>query len=230
MKFVCFDTETIPCQSLPDGVKPEFDRESIKLGNIKDPLKALEKVSAARDDFEAALDKKMSLDPDLCEVVCFVGTDAVAINYQDGDYKALLDVAWACIAKAYLDHIPLVSYNGIGFDLPVLLHQAMRLNIPISPQMYSDLTKKYDNRYHYDLMQILAGWDKSKWKPLAFYLKLFGIGTQVGEGSDVYNWWEAGDYDKIREHCENDVKLTAQLFDRVKDWIVREDRYDESPL
>ena len=106
----------------------------------------------------------------------------------------------------------------------------MYLNIPVSPQMYADLTKKWDNRYHYDLLQILAGWDKSKWKTLAFYLKRFGIGAQVGGGSDVYDWWKAGEYDKIREHCENDCRLTAQLFDRVKDWVVREDRYDESPL
>ncbi len=230
MRFCVIDCETVPNTTLPNGVKPEFDASSVKLGNIKDEGKRLDKLEQAADEFDKALDKKMSLDPDLCEVVCFVGKCEDSIWYSNNVTLDYIERAWDFIKHYYLAHIPLVSFNGIGFDLPILLHQAMRLNIPVSPQMYSDLTKRYDNRWHYDLMQILAGWDKSKWKPLAFYLKLFDIGAQVGEGSDVYDWWKAGEYDKIREHCENDVKMTAQLFERLKDWIVNEERYDESPI
>ena len=225
MKFCVIDCETIPnTTTLPEGVRPEFDRDSVKLGNTKDPVKVGEKISDAQGAFEKALDKKMSVDPDLCQVVCFVGM--IDDRYDIGVDTVSVKLGWDYIKTMSLDHIPLVSFNGIAFDLPVLLHQAMRLNIPVSPQMYADLTKRYDNRYHYDLMQILAGWDRTKWKPLTFYLKLFDIGAQVGKGSDVYDWWKAGEYDKIKEHCEADCRLTAQLFDRVKNWIVREDRYD----
>ncbi len=229
MKFAAYDIETIPSPTLPEGVTPTFDPDSVKLGNTKDSKKVAEKIEKAKAEFGEGLDKKMSLDLDLCQVISFVMQGSIGnhiINCVDDG--TIVANAWNFITKAYLNHTPLVSFNGIGFDLPILLHQAMRLNIPVSPQMYSDLTKRYDNRYHYDLMQILAGWDKSKWKPLAFYLKLFDIGAQVGEGSDVYDWWKAGDYDKIREHCEADCRLTAQLFDRLKDWIVNEERYDES--
>lgn len=230
MRFCVIDLESIPSTTLPDGVKPEFDLDSVKLGNTKDPEKVAEKVESAKQGFSEALDKKMSLDPDLCEVVCFSGTALANGELFAFQNPKLIQSAWAYIKLVYLSHTPLVSFNGIGFDLPVLLHQAMRLSIPVSPQMYADLTKKWENRHHYDLLQWFSGWDRSKYKPLSFYLKLYGIGEQSGDGSQVFDWWKNGEYDKIRTHCEQDVSLTAQLFDRVKDWIVREDRYDESPL
>lgn len=213
MKFATFDIETIPCQTLDEDIKSDF-AATIKTGNLGDE-KTQEKI-----------DKKMALDYDMCEVVCFVAKgDKLCI--ADGEPIGIVKTAWREIRFAYLAHIPLVSFNGIGFDLPVLLHSAMRLNIPVSPQMYADLTKKWDNRYHYDLQQILAHWDKSKWRTLNFYLKLFGIGEKVGKGSQIYGWYKNQEYDKIREHCEADCRLTSKLFERVMDWIVIEDRYDD---
>lgn len=222
MSFCCIDLETIPSQSLPPGVKPEFDPDSVKTGNIKNERMIQDKIDIAKKDFNQALDKKMSLDPDLCEVVCFGKITPDDIWIYGHDQPCLVCDAWDVIKKAYLDHIPIVSFNGIQFDLPVLWHAAMRLGIPVSPQMYSDLTKRYENRYHYDLMQILSGWDRTKWKPLDFYIKLFGIGEKAGEGNEIYGWWKAGEYDKIREHCEADVKLTAKLFEKLEGYIVRE--------
>lgn len=220
--YCIIDIETIPNQTLPEGVKPEFDPDSVKVGNIKDSTKIQEKVDAARKEFDEALDKKMSLDPDLCWVVCF-GFKSPNDEWIYGhDQPCLVSDAWDVIKKNYLNHIPLVTYNGISFDLPVLLHQAMRLTIPVSAQMYADLVKKYDNPYHYDLMQILAGWDRTKWKSLDFYLKLFEIGEKTGEGSEIYECWKAGEYEKIKEHCKNDVRMTGKLFERLANWIIKE--------
>ena len=228
MKFCVIDCETVPSTTLPEGVKPEFDPESVKLGNIKDAQKVVEKIDKAKAEFTEGLDKKMSLDPDLCQVVCFGLYDSPTNNtaIKMSPKHIVTASAWTFIKQAYLDHIPLVSFNGIAFDLPVLWHQAIKLNIPVSPQMYYDLTKRYDNRYHYDLMEILAGWDRSKWKSLDFYLKLFGIGEKTGDGSQIYGWWQAKLYENIREHCEQDVKLTAKLFEKLQNYIVREDRHD----
>ena len=38
--------------------------------------------------------------------------------------------------------------------------------------------------------------------------------------------WPNRDYNKIRNHCKDDVQATSKLFDRLKDYIVREDRHD----
>jgi len=230
MKYLAFDIETIPQPDLPEGVKPEFDPESVKLGNVKDPEKIKVKLEEAEQQFESDLIKKMSLDPDLCEVVafaCFPEGEKVDFYADDNEHDEdteyeIIHEAWDQIRTAYNTRIPIVSYNGIGFDLPVLFHAAIRLDIPLSPTMYLDLTRKYDNKVHYDLMQILAGWDRTKWKPLDFYLKLFGVGGKSESGSQVYEMWKAKEYEKIREYCKQDVLMTAKLFDRIFPWIIKE--------
>jgi len=224
MKFCCFDCETIPRQDLPEGVRPEFDPESVKLGNIKEQAKIDDKVQKAREEFAEGLDKKMSLDPDLCEVVMVsFSTDGKMKSFglDIEEYERVYE-AWSNIISAYQGRIPLVSFNGIGFDLPVLLHSAIRLDVPVSPFIYSAITPRYGNHHHYDLMQILAGWDRTKWKPLDFYLKLFDIGEKSGDGSQVYDMWQAKEYDKIKAYCEQDVLMTAKLFERLEPWIVKE--------
>jgi predicted PolB exonuclease-like 3'-5' exonuclease len=224
MKTLTFDIETIPRQDLPDDLKPQFDPESVKIGNIKDQAKIDEKIEAARKEFEEGLVKKMSLDPDLCEVVIvsfYDGERIESVGLKNDEYDTVYE-AWARIIPAYQNRIPLISYNGIGFDLPVLLHAAMRLDVPVDPYMYSFLTPRYDSVYHYDLMQILAGWDRTRWKSLDFYIKLFSLGSKTGDGSQVYGLWQAKEYDKIREYCEHDVTLTAALFERIEPWLKGE--------
>lgn len=226
MQFCVIDIETIPSTTLPKDLIPQFDPSSVKLGNIKDVEKGNQKLQAEKTKFDGALDKKMSLDPNLCEVVCFVVYDSTfnRTAMRTSPDPEVVNDAWNFIKTGYLAHIPLITFNGIAFDLPVLWHSAMRYDIPVSAQMYSDLTKRYDNRYHYDLCEILATWDfgKKKTKPLDFYLKLFGIGEKTGDGSEVYGWWQNKEYDKIREHCEADCRLTAKLFERLKSYIVKE--------
>jgi predicted PolB exonuclease-like 3'-5' exonuclease len=224
MKTLTFDCETVPRQDIPDDLKPQFDPESVKVGNIKDQAKIDEKIETARKEFDEGLIKKMSLDPDLCEVVMvsfFDGERIESIGLKNDEYDTVYE-AWARIISAYQNRIPLISYNGIGFDLPVLLHAAIRLDVPVSPYVYSAIAPRYGNNHHYDLMQILAGWDRTRWKPLDFYLKLFNIGAKTGEGSGVYGLWQAKEYDKIREYCEQDVLMTAKLFDRLSPWIVKD--------
>jgi len=219
IKYCCIDCETIPNSTLPKGVKPEFDPDIVKTGAMGSE-KAQEKIDKAKVEFDETLDKKMSLDPDLCEVVCFAFRTIDDAWTYGHNQPCLVCDAWDVIKKQYLDHIPLVSFNGIGFDLPVLLHAALKHNIPVSPQMYSDLTRKYSTRYHIDLLQWFSSWDKTRYKSLDFYLKLFNIGQKSGDGSEIYGWWRAGEYEKIRFHCEEDVRLTAKLFERVAPWII----------
>ena len=102
----------------------------------------------------------------------------------------------------------------------MLLHRAMDLNIPVSGRIYKDITKRYSITHHYDLIQVLAGWDKQRWEKLDFYLRRFGIGGKTGDGSQVYGMWQKGEIQKIEEYCKNDVLSTAKLFARVESWIV----------
>jgi len=238
MIIACIDCETIPSQSLPEDLIPQFDPDSVKIGNVKDPIKIEEKINQARSEFEEDLDKKMSTDKDLCQVTTFVGyiyttsmVEKKVIDKKifqwpplDEEYEIIYG-AWDFIKYAYNNKIPLVSFGGNGFDLPVLFAAAIRLDIPISRSMYDNITYRYENKYHYDLMRSLTGEiHPVRGKSLEFYLNCFQLGhkTDGMDGSQVYPAWQAKEYAKISEYCEQDVLMAAKLFERVEPWIIKE--------
>lgn len=227
MEIYAFDIETIPDIGIPSKCLPQFSPESVKVGNLKDQDKIDAKVAEARAEFDAGINKKMSLDPDLCKIFCFVGvlydTNENKVLTEDIVNNGNITLMWDAIAGQYENHVPIVSYNGMGFDLPVLHRQSMfddRCLVPAG--FYADLTRKYSNKKHYDLMQILAGWDRTKWKSLNFYLNRFGIqhGAPEMDGSMVYDEYKAGNIDKIVDYCKADVLATCELFTRIESWIV----------
>ncbi len=228
MLIAAFDIETIPNQNLPEGVTPAFDPLTVKHGQTKDPAKRETKEAAERAKFNHGLIKKMSLHPDLCEVVCFCGVRYDTISGVPSSIWTIasgepetIETAWKFISDAYHAFLPIVSFRGIGFDLPVLLHRAMDLKYSaVSGRVYQDITKRYSIRHHYDLMEILAGWERQKWESLDFYLRRFGIGKKTGDGGDVYKMWKAGRTKQIEAYCSNDVLMTAKLFARLEGWIV----------
>ena len=226
MKIKIVDIETIPEQACT--VKPEFDPSSVKHGNTKDPDKRQAKEDKERTAFEDSLTKKMSLHPDLCEVVCVVGmlfdtssketTETIMI----GEESSIIESAWGFIGEPRVD-CPLVTFNGIGFDLPVLFHRAMSLGIPVKGTAYRELTSSsryHPSTLHYDIMQIMAGWDKQRWESLNFYLKKFGLPEKTQQGGAVFEMWKKGEVDAIAEYCKHDVLSTANLFARLEDWIA----------
>ena len=234
MKFACFDIEAVPSQTLSDEMKSEF-AETIKTGNLKDQAKIDDKIN-----------KKMSTDKDLCQITTFVGyicTSSIAKERiiakrilqwppLDEEYE-VVSGAWDFIKNAYNDKIPLVSFGGNGFDLPVLFAAAMRLDISISRAMYENITYRYENKHHYDLMRSLTGEiHPVRGKSLEFYLNLFHLGNKTAgmDGSQVYPAWQAKEYTKISEYCEQDVLMTAKLFERVEPWIAKEIVTDDGEI
>ena len=195
----------------------------------------MEKEAKLTLEFNEKLTKKMSITPSLAQLSTFVGVkydtdkeeviEKVSIQVTkayDGDDLEATTEGWEFIRKMYSERTPIVSFNGIGFDMPVMWHRAIAQDVPVNREMYDRLTPRYGNMFHYDLLGILAGWslDKMKGHKLDFFLNLYGIGSKGGmDGSQVYGEWQLGNYDKIQEYCESDVLQTCKLFNRVKSWV-----------
>ena len=137
----------------------------------------------------------------------------------------------ADIVKRFFDGIEkytpqLVSWNGSGFDLPVLHYRALVHGIPGSrywDQGDNDRDFKYNNylaRYHTrhtDLMDVLAGYSNRAFAPLDDMAQLCGLPGKLGmEGSQVYGAWQRGEIEAIRNYCETDVANTYLLFLRFQ--------------
>jgi predicted PolB exonuclease-like 3'-5' exonuclease len=129
----------------------------------------------------------------------------------------------------------LVSWNGSGFDLPVLHYRAMVYGVPAA--RYWDLGDddrdfKYNNyisRYHtrhLDLMDVLAKYAGRGAAPLDQMAKLCGFPGKLGmDGSQVWSAWQAGRRNEVRAYCETDVVNTWLLtlrFRHMRGQLTRE--------
>jgi predicted PolB exonuclease-like 3'-5' exonuclease len=116
----------------------------------------------------------------------------------------------------------LVSWNGSGFDLPVLNHRALIHGITGAKFWdWGDDDREfrfnsYLNRYHtrhIDLMDVLAAYQARCYASLDAMARLAGFPGKLGmEGREVHAAYLAGRHDDIRRYCETDVMNTYLLY------------------
>ena len=124
----------------------------------------------------------------------------------------------------------LVSWNGGGFDLPVLHYRGL-IHGAAAPRYwdtgegdYRDSRdfkwNNYISRYHQrhlDLMDLLALYQPRANAPLDELAKLMGLPGKLGmDGSAVWGAWLDGKIDDIRDYCETDVVNTYLVFLRFQ--------------
>lgn len=124
----------------------------------------------------------------------------------------------------------LVSWNGSGFDLPVLNYRGLMHNV-VAPR-YWDMGEgdyrdsrdfkwnNYISRYHArhtDLMDLLALYQPRANAPLDDLAKLMGLPGKLGmDGSAVWGAYCDGKIADIRDYCETDVVNTYLVFLRFQ--------------
>jgi hypothetical protein len=110
----------------------------------------------------------------------------------------------------------LVTFNGLGFDLPFLFNRAAILNVQI-PFRPSDYLKRYTTLPHCDLFAVLSNWGQAnKGDSLHGWAKALGIPVDdATSGADVAAQYAAGDWDAIRAHCRSDIEVTAAMYERL---------------
>lgn len=120
----------------------------------------------------------------------------------------------------------LVSWNGGGFDLPVLHYRAMISGVAASRYWEmgdEDRDFKWNNylsRYHtrhMDLMDLLALYTGRANAPLDDLAKLCGFPGKMGvDGSQVWTLFQEGRLKEIRDYCETDVVNTYLVYCRFQ--------------
>jgi len=128
-------------------------------------------------------------------------------------------------------HVPqLVSWNGGGFDLPVLHYRGLRHGVVADKYWcmgeeggfdsrefkYNNYISRYHSR-HLDLMDLLAMYQPKNNAPLDAMAKLCGFPGKLGmDGSQVYAAFLEGKIEEIRRYCETDVMNTYLLYCRFQ--------------
>lgn len=120
----------------------------------------------------------------------------------------------------------LVSWNGGGFDLPVLHYRALKHGIQAARYWEvgeSDRDFKWNNylsRYHWrhtDLMDVLANFNFRANAKLDEISSMLGFPGKLGmDGSKVWGTYLDGGISDIRNYCETDVLNTWLVYLRFE--------------
>lgn len=111
-----------------------------------------------------------------------------------------------------------VTYNGRGFDMPVIAARCLAHGQPFHYYYSSrDVRYRFSPDGHLDLMDYLADFGAAKRSRLDITAKLCGMPGKVGvDGKDVGPMVHAGRIEEVKAYCLCDVVQTAGVFLRVQ--------------
>jgi len=146
-----------------------------------------------------------------------------SLGDEDSDERELLERFFEGIEKFTPT---LVSWNGSGFDLPVIHYRAM-VHAVAAPRYWDqggdDSSFRWNNylsrfhERHTDLMDVLSAYQPRAAASLDHMATICGFPGKVGmSGGDVWDRYLAGDLKAIRDYCETDVLNTYLVYLRFE--------------
>ncbi len=201
---------TAPGEWINDLIKAEESRDKPRKG-VMDAANSVLKDRESIGDAEAAQNKKMSVTPEFCRIVAFgfaIGSDApqqiIAKNYDEE--RELLKAFWELVSRL---KGPLVGFNILHFDLPVIFVRSCFLDV--APTRVFDV--KPWGKDVYDLMKkrFPGNGGAMRMKDLA---RIYGIEVPAEDvdGSQVLDLYRAEKFDPIREYVSSDVVVARKLY------------------
>lgn len=109
----------------------------------------------------------------------------------------------------------LVTFNGRGFDMPLLNIRAMRYGLDW--KWWNKRRYRYQRgdqpMYHYDLLDLIGDFGANRSISLDYVCKAVGLpGKTGGKGAEVQDMWDRGEVEQTVTYCEHDVILTWALY------------------
>lgn len=146
-----------------------------------------------------------------------------SLGDESADEKEIIERFFEGIDK----YVPtIVSWNGKGFDLPVLHYRSLLHGVQ-APRYWetgdNDQSFRWNNylsryhRRHTDLMDVLAGYEMRANAPLDEVASLLGFPGKMGmSGARVWDNFLDGNLAGIRNYCETDVLNTYLVYLRFE--------------
>lgn len=206
MDPIILDLETVAIDDVDTYLEPVSAPS-----NYKDA----EKIAAYQRDERRRQAERAALDVDLARIIVLAvklpdySTQVLTVKDRtEGDILAWLWERWHSYGNPRL-----VTFNGLGYDVPLLLRRSLYLGVS-APYISCD---RYRHPEQIDLMAILSMDGKLKAHGLQFYLNRFGYpkaGPDIS-GADVAECYAKGEWAAIEAHARADVDGTAWLAERI---------------
>jgi 3'-5' exonuclease len=138
----------------------------------------------------------------------------IGVIGEDKDEPAML-TDFAKFADEQRPH--LVTYNGRGFDLPVIALRCLRHGVSMPFAFDKGFRYRYSDEGHLDLFDFLSDHGAARVGSLDALAHLVGLPGKVGvDGSQVEGLYNAGQLPLIKNYCLSDVTQTAFLLLRFR--------------
>ena len=210
--ILVFDIETIPDIGTGRRLYPEL--KDLSDDDALTALIALRQAEAGNDFMRLPLHKIA------CLSFLWVENGEFSLHSLALDRLTEADILRKFF-RAFAKKPVLVSWNGSGFDVPVLLYRALHHKIS-APALFNSANKPdYLYRYgemHVDLMEKMSlynGYSKQKLDTIAALCGFAGKGEI--DGSQVVPMVQSGDWQKLTTYCESDVLNTWLIYLR---WLI----------
>jgi hypothetical protein len=145
---------------------------------------------------------------------------AGARTYISGSEKQILEKFW----EFFDSDSRFISFNGRQFDGPFLMIRSAVNGIVPKRDLVG---YRYGFHPNCDLREALNFFGTVNARQFKFNLdlacKAFGVETSKGEGLDgrsVETWYRAGRHREIADYCLDDVRATAQLYDKLAQTLL----------
>lgn len=231
MTILVFDIETVPDV---DVGRKLYDINDLSDHDTAQALFALRRAKTGTDFLPHHLQKIVAISLVLCNTKQL---KVWSLGDESSDEKELITRFFNGIDK----HMPtLVSWNGSGFDLPVLHYRALLHGIAAPTYWESGDNQQafrwnnYLNRFHYrhlDLMDVLAAYQNKAFAPLDQIASMLGFPGKMGmSGAHVWDEYLAGHLSQIRDYCETDVLNTYCVYLRFElmRGVINSTEYDKA--
>jgi predicted PolB exonuclease-like 3'-5' exonuclease len=217
MAVLVFDIETIP--DLDSGRKL-YKLEGLSDADTASALFALRRAKTGNDFLPHHLQKIIAI-----SLVLSKGSQLKvwSLGDENSDEKELISRFFSGIDKKTPT---LVSWNGSGFDLPVLHYRALLHGISAPTYWEAGENQQgfrwnnYLSRFHarhLDLMDVLAGYQNKAFAPLDEIATMLGFPGKMGmSGAHVWDAYLNGQLKDIRNYCETDVLNTYCVYLRFE--------------
>lgn len=217
MNVLTFDIETVPDI---DGGKRLFDLDGLSDEDTATAMFELRRQENGTEFLRLHLQRVVAIS------AVYRSQDRIAVwslGDLHSDESTLLREFFSLIER----YSPtLVTWNGSGFDLPVLHYRCLVHGV--QAPTYWDTGQlnqqfkwnNYLNRFHdrhTDLMEVLALFQQRAYLPLDQLATLLGFPGKMGmSGSKVWEAYQAGELKGIRDYCETDVLNTWLVYLRFQ--------------
>lgn len=216
--ILVFDIETIP--DIETGRRLYPTLKDLDDADALSALTALRQAEAGTDFMRLPLHKVACLS--------FLWFDEASFRLKSLSLETMSeDQILVTFLRAFDKKPVLVSWNGAGFDIPVIMYRAMhhKLSAPalFNPAVKPDYLYRY-GEMHIDLMDKMSlynGYQRQKLDTIASLCGFAGKGDI--DGSQVVPMVQAGDWQKLTTYCESDVLNTWLIYLR---WLILTGKMD----